>query len=104
MDEQIIIGRYRDELDAHMARSYLERNGIESFIKDEHYIGIQPLHWIAMGGVKVTVNKEDELEARTFIAQYESDQLENYTSLTQVCPSCGSSNVRQPGSWNIPKE
>lgn len=102
MSEQITVGSYPDELDAHMARAFLEREGVESFISGEHYIGIEPLHWIAMGGVRLTVDIEDVSEARTLVARHDAERFEIYESLTRTCPSCGSSEVQQPGLWRIP--
>jgi hypothetical protein len=77
----IVIARYGSEMDAHMARAYLERKGINSFTGASIVTG-QFMHMgNALGGVELIVSSVDEIDARKVIQEYNSDQAKHFTTL-----------------------
>jgi len=49
----VTVARFVDPPSAHLARGLLEANGIESFVFNEHYVGMDWLHSQAIGGVEL---------------------------------------------------
>ncbi len=45
--------------EAHLARTYLASEGIESFVFDEHTVSINHLYANAVGGIKLMVRSRD---------------------------------------------
>lgn len=65
----VLIRRYRDSLEASLAKSILDSAGVESFLVDDNLVR---LHWFysnAVGGVKVLVRAEDADTARELLQQ-----------------------------------
>ncbi len=67
MDDLVTIARYGTALEAHLARTKLESENIESYVADEHIISLFPTRDIGWGGVKLKTKKsEAELALRIF--------------------------------------
>jgi hypothetical protein len=52
-DDLVTIARFSSAIEAHLARTKLESEGIEAFVADEHMISIDPFYDLALGGVKL---------------------------------------------------
>lgn len=66
----ITIAKFFKSEDAHLFRSFLESQGIEAYIFDEH---ISQLFWhqtLAFGGIRVTVAAEDVEQAEELYVEY----------------------------------
>lgn len=86
----VLLKRFEKVIDAEMARSFLQTHGIESFLRDEHTISIQPFYSNALGGVKLYVGEEDYEWAKDLMEQVEQEVLalpENYLE-ELACPHC----------------
>ncbi len=55
----ITVKSFATPLEAHMARTALENEGIEAFVRDEHTIGMRPYLSQVLGGVRVDVREQD---------------------------------------------
>ena len=66
----ITVQRLNTSIDAHLLQNYLESEGIDSFIQDEHTVDINPLFSNAIGGVRLQVREEDVEKAVEIIDTY----------------------------------
>jgi hypothetical protein len=96
----VTVARFVDPPTAHLARGLLEANGIQAFVFNEHYVGMDWLHSQAIGGVELRVAREQAEQARALIAdpprmpEPRFDALEPAAGDRAACPSCGSTAVR----------
>lgn len=56
--------------DAHLFRTYLESNGIEGFLLDEHFVQLFWHYSNAVGGVRLAVNDGDAESAAEIYLEY----------------------------------
>lgn len=96
--ELVTAAAFGRPVDAHLARTRLEAEGIEAFVADEHIVSV---HWLcspAVGGVKVRVWAPDLERARSLLeiprprhsARFVTDDLD-----ASRCPRCGSLEVEE---------
>ena len=90
----VTAGSYLDALEAHLARSKLEREGIRAYLADENIVNLDWFYTQAVGGVKVQVEAHDVARAREVLRAKPEETgapraIEGYT-----CPACGSEDVR----------
>jgi hypothetical protein len=67
----VTIAKFSKSEDAYLFRSFLDAQGIESYIFDEH---ISQLFWqytLAFGGIRVVVADEDAEEAEKVYVEYD---------------------------------
>jgi len=96
----ITIARFRDLLEAELARGKLEAEGIPAFLADQYLVGLRWDLSNAIGGVRLQVPHEYTEEAREIINADHSAVLSELQSPSLVsqkdsCPSCGSADIRQ---------
>ncbi len=63
--------------DAHIAMGRLKTEGIECHLADEHLVQTDLLYSIAVGGIKLQVNEDDEQKALAILAKDYSDDIED---------------------------
>ena len=94
------VAGYRDILDAQLAMSKLESEGIECSLANEYVIGLLWRLSTAVGGVQVQVAPADLERARTVLATDDSASLaavlgeRSALPYSEACPKCGSEDVR----------
>jgi len=69
MNYWVTIKNYSLPHEAHLAKTYLENEGIEVFLKDELTTQIYNFYSNAIGGVKLQVRPENELRAKQILGQ-----------------------------------
>lgn len=80
--------------EAQIAKASLESAGIPAFITDENTINMQWLYSDALGGVRLLVPRECEVEAKELLSTDFSDYLKEEAPFEKtVCPHCGSDDV-----------
>ena len=90
----VTVARFTDPPSAYMARAMLESNGIDSFICNEHYVGMDWLHSQAVGGVELRVVQEQFERAKSLLEDPpESPELildawEGAEAEGESCPAC----------------
>jgi hypothetical protein len=97
-----VVARFPEPVMAHMAKARLEEEGIPAFVRDAHTIGIQWLYSIALGGVRVEVDEQDEERAKEllqtdFSEQLTEEQWSGHAHPDLRCPRCGSDDVVRSG-------
>jgi hypothetical protein len=94
------VAGYRDVLDAQLAMSKLESEGIECSLANEYLVGVLWRLSTAVGGVQVQVAMADLERARAILETDESTSLVAVLGDTpavpysEACPQCGSEDVR----------
>ncbi len=93
----ITVATYSQPVEAHLARTKLESEGITCLVSDEHLVRVNWMLSNAVGGVKLRVPSWDEAHAREVLrsrprlvavadeADLEADDV--------ICPSCHSDDV-----------
>ena len=64
------IAVYNNAIDAHLAKTKLDSEGIVSFIMDENLVSINPLLNLTIGGVKLKTNNNDAEKAKEILGIY----------------------------------
>ena len=70
--ELITVKTFDNAMEAHILKSKLESEHIDSFIFDEHIVGINMLYAQSVGGVKLKIRKEDEDAVKVLLAEIEN--------------------------------
>ena len=87
-----IIAVFEYSTEAHLTKSKLDSEGLQTMLMDEKTIDSDPLISNAIGGVKLLVYKDDfekALEIYNEIRSYQKDRNENNFS----CPNCNSNRI-----------
>lgn len=100
--------------EAHMAKGYLESQGIESFILDDMTAQVNFLYSNAIGGVKVLVSDTDYEQGIEILKKGGYINMNNDETISQlnivsadkktdkrICPFCQSDNVGKKKGLNI---
>lgn len=91
---------YDNYVPAHLAMGRLKEEGIDSWLKDENTVTLDPMLTNAVGGIKLMVAEPDAQQAWEIL----KNQQEAYKA-TLSCPYCGSHNIelvtspRKPSNW-----
>ncbi len=73
---------------ANIILTKLQDAGIHCFLKDEYTVTIDPLLSNAIGGIKLTVRKEDAFQAENLLRRFEEEYIRSI-----ACPQCLSNNI-----------
>src|SRR6218665_3737447 len=88
---------YDNYVPAHIDMGLLKEEGIESWLKDEHSVTINPVLTNAVGGIKLMVDALQAEQADKILTQRQQEW--------QTCPNCGSREflskemISEPSSW-----
>lgn len=94
------IRSYDNYVPAHIDMGLLKEEGIESWLKDEHSVTINPVLTNAVGGIKLMVAEERAEEAIRILIREQKAY-----SKTLSCPRCGSNDFitirvhSEPSFW-----
>ena len=93
----IVVRRFRDLIEAELAKGKLESAVIASFVADENIVRMDWFYSNAVGGLRLMVKPEDADEARTILDEPIPDQItqeDPEVTYTQPhCPKCDSLDV-----------
>jgi hypothetical protein len=92
----VLIGSFAHPVEAELACSKLQAEGIQARVADANTISIQPYYSAALGGVKLIVNEEDALQALRILKEDLSMESEETgaSPAPLPCPRCGSTERR----------
>ena len=91
-DEFVLIGRFQYSAEAQIIKGKLEFEGISVYVRDNNTIDANPLYSNAIGGVKLYVNKDDEVRTQSILSKISQYSLDDNDELVK-CPKCGSQTV-----------
>ncbi len=98
--EWLPVNVYINYIDAHIAKGVLEEQGIDTWLKDENTVTIDPMLTNAVGGIKLMVQKEELQKAWEIL-----DKLKQEQKAKVKCPKCSSHNIeyvstpRKASNW-----
>ena len=67
--ELVTVAVFPNAFNAHLMQGRLHADGVESYIKDEHTVQVNPLYSNALGGIKLQVKQTDIPVALALIHQ-----------------------------------
>lgn len=100
--------------EAHIAKGYMESNGIETLLKDEMTVSVNNFYSNAVGGVKLLVKDSDYKKGIQLLK--DSDYISDHTTKDnfiinvikidkagnkKICPFCKSENIAKNKKINI---
>jgi DNA-directed RNA polymerase subunit M/transcription elongation factor TFIIS len=93
MSENLVtIASFSQTIQADLARSKLESEGIECVLADDYTVSVNWLYSNAIGGVKLRVRESDAREALALLGQESPDVADSEPDAIH-CPQCGSTDV-----------
>ena len=96
-EEIVIVDRFRDLLEAELAKGKLQSAGIDCLVADENLVRMDWFYSNAIGGLRLMVRAEDVDSARTILDEpipeeiFEPDSEVSYAQ--PHCPKCDSLDV-----------
>lgn len=98
----VLIGRFAHPVEAELACSRLQAEGIRARVADANTISIQPYYSALLGGVKLLVDECDAERALQILGEDRSSEAELESADTgatpdtaQRCPQCGSPDFKK---------
>ncbi len=91
----VLLRSFENGVEAHMLRSKLESEGIQSVVFDENTVGAMPIYSITVGGVKVMVLEEEREAAEQICDAIEGTPYTDEADRPKVCSKCGSTDLFQ---------
>jgi len=99
----VTVARFTDPPAAHVIRALLEANGIDAYLRNEFYVGMDWLHSQAVGGVELQVAAEQAAQAEAIIAEPPRlpDLVGEFEGASDAvgCPVCGGDET-EPDGWD----
>lgn len=96
-EEPVVIRRFRDLIEAELAKGRLESAGIPSFVADENIVSIDGFYSNAIGGLRLLVEPQDAQAALTILDEPIPEEIveedSGLTSIQHRCRGCGSLDV-----------
>lgn len=92
----VTVSQYVHLVDAQAAQMRLDSEDIESYLTNENFILMDPLYSLASGGVGIQVKSSDVARAREVLSikpEITEEPAEEYKSIGDPCPKCGSYNI-----------
>lgn len=91
--ELITIKTFDNLIEAHIMKSKLESENIMCFLFDENIVGLNPLYNVAVGGIKLKVNKSDVNKVSEIIEETTKSTLTNDQGEVIKCLNCESEDI-----------
>lgn len=85
---------YDDPIEAHLGRCLLQNEGIEAYVNDEYFIGLNRALGVALGGVKLKVALTDKERALMVLQETEHRPYLDEEDRPVCCPKCGSQDLQ----------
>lgn len=95
-DDLIPIRSYQNSVDAHLAKTFLENQGLIATLQDEHLVNMNWLYSDVLGGVKLIVPASQADRARQLLAEVDKGEREVREDdlLGLPCPDCHSTRTQ----------
>ncbi len=89
----ITIKTFDNFIEAHTMKSKLESENIRCFLFDENIVELNLIYNIAVGGIKLKINKSDAEKAIEIINKFEKSALTDDFGEVIKCPKCGAEDI-----------
>jgi hypothetical protein len=99
-DRLVTVAAFSEPIEAHLARSRLECEGLTCSLADEHIVGVYWLSTAAVGGVKLQVRERDREHALRVLEEASAKPVSSAEWVTgdldaPRCPACGSLRIER---------
>ena len=97
--EMVTVRTFDNYFSANILLGRLQESGIECYLFDEHTVTIDPLLTNAIGGIKLSVRKEDVAMVTGVLKEFDEAFLQ-----AARCPRCHAGNillVQKQGAGNV---
>ncbi len=84
----VVLGSFEFLADVQVIKGRLESEGIETRLKDQNTVSVEPFASNALGGIKLLVHRNDEVRARTIYDEIRNYAVDDDGNLI-TCPICG---------------
>jgi hypothetical protein len=93
--DMVTVHSYRDLAEAIVARSLLEAEGIEAWVRDENLVRLDWMYSNAVGGIRLQVDARNATAADDILGQLPTSIpfAENAEYVQPQCSQCGSSDL-----------
>lgn len=92
-NDLVAVRFYDDPMEAHLGRCLLQNEGIEAYVNDEYFIGLNRALGVALGGVKLKVAETDKEQALLILHETEHRPYLDEDDQPIKCPKCGSEEL-----------
>lgn len=89
----ITLKTFDNFVDAHLLKSKLKSEDIDSFLYDENIVSLDPVMNITFGGIKLKINESDFEKANEIISFIENRPFIDENQKILVCPNCNSQKL-----------
>ena len=93
----VTIARYRDLIEAQLAKGKLEAYGIEAFLANENIVSLDRFYSNAVGGLRLQVLDKDVTDAQAILDEpIPTEIIEEQSGIVYEqphCPRCGSLDI-----------
>ena len=86
-NEWVTLGSFEFQSDVQVIKGKLESEGIQVNLKDENTVGVEPFASNAIGGIKLQVLKQHEIDARAIYDELRTYAVDEDGNLI-TCPNC----------------
>ena len=84
---------FNTSLEAHILKSKLESEGIESYLFDENTMDMNPLYNYTIGGVKLKIEQKYLAQAQAILTAIGEQPYTNNQDQIIHCPQCNSTDL-----------
>jgi predicted Zn-ribbon and HTH transcriptional regulator len=89
----VTVATFDNSIDAHIAKTKLDSEGIDSYIFDENIVSAYPLYNITVGGIKLRTRSSDAENARIILNHVNDSPFTDEKDNVIRCPNCNSEKV-----------
>jgi predicted RNA-binding Zn-ribbon protein involved in translation (DUF1610 family) len=96
--KRVVVAAFGNILEAHLAQSRLQNEGIDAIVDDEFTVNANNLLDVAVGGVKILVPETEAGRAGAILSARPAADAASPAPPddTVPCPRCGSTDVHRP--------
>ena len=87
------VATFDNSIDAHIAKTKLDSEGIDSYIFDENIVSVYPLYNLTVGGIKLRTRSEDAKKAQAVLNIVREAPFTDDKNRAIHCPKCGSEKI-----------
>ncbi|WP_298426586.1 DUF2007 domain-containing protein [uncultured Kordia sp.] len=89
----ITLKTFDNFIDAHLLKSKLKSENIDSFLYDENIVTLDPVMSNTFGGIKLKINEFDFEKANEIISFIENKPFIDDNKKVLICPNCNSQKL-----------
>jgi rubredoxin len=89
----VTVTTFDNSIDAHIAKTKLESQGIDCYLFDENIVALNPYYNLTVGGIKLRVRSADQEKAVAILNEVEDTPYTDEKDNVIKCPICQSEKI-----------